>query len=168
MTPEELKQKHPDLFEQLKEKGREAARQEIQAKIDKIKASKDQAVKQAVKQAEENVLLWVDHLFGADARQKMQMVFDSGLTVEQLKAGKKFFSRTSNDATATAGQAARQQVLNGLNRAVLDSLATEGKGFAEIVSAFVEKTSCKRSTAIETVAAAFPEKYQDWLAAQQK
>jgi hypothetical protein len=158
MTPSELKEKNTALYEQVFEAGRQEG-------FAKIKAQSDQEIEKAIKEAQKTALEWLGVIAGADARAKMEAVLESGMTAEQLRASQELFGKNPEPGTTTG---TRQQILAGLKKASLPFMNIQGKSFSALVCEYQEKEGCKKSQAIEAVAAACPDLHQEWLSEQQK
>lgn len=182
MDLEKLKADHPDLYAQVMDLGRA----EVQAKMDTALAQAETDRTEAVSAATAGTvkLELVEAVLGKDARETLDKVQATGTTPEQFKAISELFGgtaqggQTGQTQTGTPAAASIQQrILDGIEAAAQPPAPTvndDGSApdpaaeFMALVDDHQKKNNCKRSVSIEAVAAAHPETYQGWLAAQQK
>ena len=177
MDLEKLKADHPDLYAQVMDLGRA----EMQAKMDTALAQAETDKTEAVNAAKAGTVKieMVDVVLGKDAREKLDKVADAGMTPEQVKMSMELFGGTPPGGQTQTGTASttRQQILDGITGTANDPAPPVIDGadnpdpaaeFVVKVDAYQTANKCKRSVAIENIAAANPEMYQAWLKAQQK
>jgi len=182
MNIEILKAEHPDVYAQVMDLGRA----EVQAKMDTALAQAETDKTEAVSAATAGTVKieLVEAVLGKDSRETLDMVQATGTTPEQFKAISELFGGTvqggqTGQPPADTGQAgvSRQQILDGITAAApgaappVDGAAPDpdpAGAFMTLVDDHQNKNNCRRSASIEAMAAAHPEIYQGWLAAQQK
>jgi ClpP class serine protease len=177
MDLEKFKADHPELYAQVMDAGRA----EIQAELDAVKTQAETDKTGAAESARTETVAMVAVVLGEDAKAKLDSVIAAGMTPEQVKVSMELFGNTAQggqtQTATTAAAATRQQILDGITAAAQNPAPTvtdDGSNqdpaaeFMALVDAHQKKHNCKRSASIEAVAAAHPDTYQGWLAAQQK
>ena len=179
MDVEKLKADHPALYAQVMDLGQA----KVQAKMDTALAQAETDKTEAVNAARASTISMVDVVLGKESREKLDKVLASGMTPEQVKVSMDLFGKPAPAAAATGdsgqtpGSASRQQILDTIAGATPNPApaAVDPTGTPDPAAEFLAKvdahqsaSNCKRSVAIETVAAGNPELYQGWLKAQQK
>jgi ClpP class serine protease len=180
MNLEKLKADHPDLYAQVMDLGRA----EVQAKMDTALAQAETDKTEAVTAAQASTIEMVEVVLGKESKEKLDKVLASGMTPDQVKTGMELFGGSAQGGQSaqtqtgtTAAAATRQQILDGITAGAqppAPPVNDDGSDpdpaaeFMALVDDHQTKNNCKRSVSIEAVAAAHPETYQGWLAAQQK
>lgn len=154
MTREELQAKHPELYQQLLDEGKQQAIEE-----------KATAVAAAAGAESTRVLAIVKAGFGDEAGDKVAKVVDKGLAAEDLDALGISFTGSADQNSVDAET--RAQILAGLKEAGNEPLGkTNGQGtetFEQKVDAYRKENKCGRGTAVKAIANAYPELHAAYL-----
>jgi capsid assembly protease len=181
MTPEELKASHPDTYDKVFAWGKQQGKADAADDIASARTESEAAGRTA---GVESTTAMVESVLGKESREKLDKVLASGMTPEQVKMSMEMFGGTSQGdqsgqapAGTSAADSTRQQILDGITAAAQNpappvnddgSEPDPAAAFMALVDAHQKTNNCKRSAAIEAMAAAHPETYQGWLKAQQK
>ena len=153
MTLEELKEQHPDVYEEALAAGRSSVETE----------ELEQA---AVEQGREYVLGLVQAQYGDDAEERLRSLVSTGITVDQYKAvvaGMPEKQEGKNDDTVRQMLDAIQA--SGADNPGADSGADKGdKNFWEEVERLIQTEGMARGSAIRKVAKEQPELHETWRA----
>jgi signal peptide peptidase SppA len=157
MDIKELKEKHPDLFKEVKEIGFneaiEAATPETQIR--------EQEVNRVCGLAEVQ--------FGEKAGSKFKAIVDSGVTVEQFKAVQDA-NPPADPAETEADKATKDKMLDVISDAGPDNPGADqnadistAKGFLALVDEYMTARQCSKVDAMKAIMMKHPEKHRDYI-----
>ena len=152
MNKEELKAKHPELYQAVLDEGREAAATE-----------NAKAAQKAAEDERTRIVALVSAGFGEEPGKKFAAVVGKGLSAEDLSALGISFGVVDSSLDLES----RNEILEGLRESGQQPLGkTKGEGtddFYAKVKAYRAEHACGKGTAISAMAKAYPDLHKAWL-----
>lgn len=157
MNKEELKAKHPELYQAVLDEGRESAAEE-----------NDKAVKQSAADERTRIVALVSAGFGEEPGKKFAAVVEKGLTAEDIGA----LGISFGVADSSADLESRQEILKSLRENGQQPLGkTQGEDtedFEAKVKAYRAEHGCGKGKAVSAMAREYPDLHKAWLDKQGK
>lgn len=152
MNKEELKAKHPELYQAVLDEGRESAAEESA-----------EAAKQSVADERTRIVALVSAGFGEEPGKKFSAVVEKGLTAEDIGA----LGISFGGGDSSADLESRQEILEGLRENGQQPLGkTKGEDtedFEAKVKAYRAEHGCGKGKAVSAMAREYPDLHKAWL-----